>query len=295
MNRIARLITSIFVVSTLLLAGCEKTDANEDSTPLELFTSQTANNKTDTGKRVQKVDRVEKELQPNLVVDSNVHAENTVDFNTVEVIERIINYDEAFELLMKSRSIVEEVNEPQQGTVLLNGSITDFIYKKSSTGEFLSYDGNFLNYCSEEYNEKIRPSFQGDKIDYYFNADKYSKTTDLSFMKKDEALKEVKKTLVELGLSVSENYLCYSLDYKTLDKEEQVINIKDTDDNQKHTYTVDDECYYFEFNQDIHGQSVSRIAHGDINDINFFSGTRIDVYNGLEKQDKRIANLNGVR
>lgn len=118
-------------------------------------------------------------------------------------------------------------------------------------GDILNITSDGFNMLSDFYNS-IFYCFRLSSKDPEYNADKYAKTTDFEFMSREEALDTVTEKLEKCGVKLGEYEAeIYCLDYKTLEKEEQVIDVDGVAPKSewKDNWTENDNCYYITIRQ----------------------------------------------
>lgn len=100
-------------------------------------------------------------------------------------------------------------------------------------------------------------SFYVDKNAEEYNAEKYSKTSDLPFMSRTKAWDDLKNIMEEINIDLSnaKEKAVYSLDAATLQKEESCIDVEGNvvEEEKKPDWSEADEGYYYFFGQQIEG------------------------------------------
>lgn len=131
-------------------------------------------------------------------------------------------------------------------------------YYSDDSPQYAGKNGDILNITSDgfymlsDFYNSIYYSFHLSSKDPEYNADKYSKDTDFEFMSRKEALDVVVDKLEKCGVNLGEYKAeIYCLDYKTLEKEEQVIDEDGVAPKSewKDSWTEDDNCYYITIRQ----------------------------------------------
>ena len=66
-----------------------------------------------------------------------------------------------------------------------------------------------------------------------------------------------------MGISVDDQYKCFSLDHTLLAQEESVVDIDGNHDLEKYkdSWSSDDDCYYFVWNQHYDGSPIYHIFY----------------------------------
>lgn len=80
-----------------------------------------------------------------------------------------------------------------------------------------------------------------------YNADKYSLKDNLPFATREDAFKDIKTTLLSVGMDIGDNYKAYAMDHKTMKQEEYATDMDGNEDKRyyKPIWNEDDDCYYF--------------------------------------------------
>jgi hypothetical protein len=193
---------------------------------------------------------------------------------------------------------IDSFNAQSLSEILLKGSKINNSTNGKESIKFTTDDGKTL------YVENgISLRYQGHNFQYYKNVlhtiktDKYYNlnnftNNDLQFKTRDNATKDVSSIIESLGISSVTISNMYSLDYKTLQKQEEYLktksdlstNLKDPQITWKGNWTVNDDCYYMNFRYTIKGIPIVSINHGSIDNNTYISGSIINAYyseNGL--------------
>ena len=149
-------------------------------------------------------------------------------------------------------------------------------YKSREFGKYniIDYYGSDDEYLCCEISDCY---FANPLLDYYlncmntlpeyneYNMNKYSLTDTLSFASRNEIFKKIKAVYETIGVPISEEYEAYALDYNTLSKEENPVDVNDTirEDWKKENWTKKDDAYYFVLYQEIGGVPIRQIQYGD--------------------------------
>lgn len=106
----------------------------------------------------------------------------------------------------------------------------------------------------------IQNCFFIDKYSDNYNEELYSRTSDLSFMSREEAWENLKNNMKEMNLDVSgiREKAVYSLDVDTLQKEETCIDLDGNvvEKEMNPNWTKEDEGYYYFLTQEFEGLPV---------------------------------------
>ena len=87
-----------------------------------------------------------------------------------------------------------------------------------------------------------------------YNADLFQNGKEFPFKSIESAFLDVRQYLKEIGITIGEEYRCYSLDYETLRQEEVVY--EENGSSGKGEWTEADNAYYFAINQEANGLPI---------------------------------------
>lgn len=177
--------------------------------------------------------------------------------------EKIIFDETVTEIFGINQEDVIEENELELDDNLLG----KYIYKGITTedGSMLSYGGHYLDYVTQEYFYITNCIDRDIRVSEY-NLDRYAMDTDLDFMPYREAGEKMIAFMEKLGLTVSDQYVCYALDCDTLASQEDCTDEMGqwVKEQEKGEWTQEDECYLFLFHQEVEGITVSQAGYGNI-------------------------------
>ncbi|RDU24509.1 hypothetical protein [Anaerosacchariphilus polymeriproducens] len=100
---------------------------------------------------------------------------------------------------------------------------------------------------SSDYAMNVLNTIKSDPQYDDYNADLYLKDKNLAFMSQADAFNKVKSTLNKLNIEVSDRYVCYVMDYRIMEEQEDVKNAfgEEKKEEKKAQWTEDDNLYYF--------------------------------------------------
>lgn len=161
------------------------------------------------------------------------------------------------------------------------GKYTDH-WIETENGASMSYGGYYLQYLIPEYFYYTNCLNTDERLEDY-NMDQYEVNTDLDFMPYQEAAEKMKTFMEEIGFSVSDQYVCYALDYETLAQQEDCTDVMGewVEEDERGEWTKEDDCYLFEFHQEIEGIPVSKTGYGNMADTGNPNST-IEIFYGTK-------------
>lgn len=125
-----------------------------------------------------------------------------------------------------------------------------------------------FSYMKEDPWKYMINAFNADTNSEQYNADCYSVSSDLDFMDREAAWKEVQQGIEALGIDASQMDVLtiYSLDWQTMQREERCIDVNgNTVDEEKNPeWTQRDEGYYYYISQFWEGLPVATWASTEI-------------------------------
>lgn len=171
---------------------------------------------------------------------------------------------------MKDLSAGIQAPDPEKARDILMGT-AEIVGKNEEKGnywyegadnEVLSINDTSISY-STPFFVNISSCFRLEKNYSDYNADKYEVNKDLAFSSVKDAFSDIKEQLAEMGISVDDQYKCFSLDHTLLAQEESVVDIDGNQDleNYKDSWSSDDDCYNFVWNQHYDGSPIYHIFY----------------------------------
>lgn len=145
----------------------------------------------------------------------------------------------------------------------------DYVDEYNNKVLSLGNNSSFCSFCSgSNLSRYVNNSFVLIRGDEY-NADKYLTNKDFSFKSREESFKDIKNTLKSLGISITDTYKVYSLDYQTMKDEEFTIDMDGNEDVSAYNpnWNEDDNCYYFVVYQQYKGCNTYYYKNEAFNDI----------------------------
>lgn len=197
------------------------------------------------------------EVNANVINNCNI-TNGKVKTATAHLLQ--FDYNTCSEIFSKDKIVIES-EEIEEDTKEF-GKIT-VLSESYEDNSFLEVAGNYLSYTTPQYQKIINSFFYDERFDEY-NADKYLTSKDLKFMTIKEAQDKITQILLSLGIEVSEQYICYTLDYEIM-KEEEILYNKwgDILEGPSNTsWSEEDDCYIFQFKQDYDGMLINNTGYG---------------------------------
>lgn len=258
-------ITVLFML--LSCTSCSNVNANQKSSSQNKAVNHTVS--------VQKNPKhIKKNLGTNLSIDAAVEGSN---FNIAKVIKaKVMTADKnkIADILLKHDKIIKRARHVSDGSTTYEYDTADSTLEAGSSIFFATkFSDDYLPYllCTE-------------KGASWYSADKYSTTSDLPFMTRASAIARITKTLKSLGIFISKTYEGYSLDYKTMEKVQELDrknknvaeNMKGGSIKIKNNWSIDDDCYYFTFHPMFGGLPIDADSHG-LTDDTTTQGSNINI------------------
>jgi len=268
-----KMITAIILLLMLLVS----TSCQRKSTDNLGQSDSNAFSGTGTGGHIQK------QLVKNLAVNAAVNAPpNVQKLNTLIAMPLKLDSQKVQEL---ERMFIDNSKFTNQ---INNGEDK---YVQTEDGKVFAFEnGNYISLRTKKF-KYIDPIFNLPDQPYP-TADHFNKNKDLSFMPYQQAVNEVKKVLVSIGISVHDEVETYTLDHQTMqDLEEKLMNDKtlmSTEGNHlilKDQWSSEDDGYFMSIQNALDGIPVFSLNHGSIDTNTLVSGSFVYAYysqSGLE-------------
>lgn len=219
---------------------------------------------------------ISKVLTSGTVVEASVEIDSHVNLNelitySAEIVK--LDYDLLKQLLLADKEIVEE------GSQEMADARTDELYHYciASDGSSLSYTGEGFSFTNNNYALIQRIINAGD-----VDLTQFRDLEDLSFISQEDAEKNVKTTLDQLGLEVNDPPVCYTLNFASLQSICNQLNTlrKEAAGENLSLYTPlicneTDACYIFIYQINSEGLPISTQANGVFGDGSWTSGTSL--------------------
>lgn len=253
-----RLILLSILCGTLLLAGCggEKniSDKSEQMTIAAVDDSKYGDG-----------DTIHRQVDKNINIDAEINIPEslqTLKMKKVKAHRPNVNEKKIKEIFFsKNEKVSKNVDS---GYKCREFGKYDSIYYTRKDGSRLFYEPADIGYADFNKEYYLNCLFTDPQFEDY-NLNRYSQEKELSFEKKENVFKKIKKVFDTLNVPISEQYTAYALDHKQLKKEEKVM---DSDgnihtENGKKSWTKEDDAYYFILHQEINGVPIEKIGYGD--------------------------------
>lgn len=229
------LISTVLILCTIL-TGC-------NSTP-----SSHIKNSQNATKEILQMTHYKKDIN-GVIFDAEVFIGNNVtenDFVKTTASMVLTDGDQLKGKFFSDKKIEENhvnngINDLGKATIStsLMGENKSFLAYKNNSTFLLFRNNNFVSYINNSFHFTMN-------FDNY-NAHKYSTEKNFSFATQEEAFKNIKNTMLSVGLDIGNNYKAYALDYETMKEEEYAIDEygKVNKSLYKPSWTESDNCYYF--------------------------------------------------
>lgn len=248
------LIYLICILAALECGGCRKAD--------EELTDEALTTETSQPYHFPAADA--EEMEPVVFPSSYTKETDHVVFNT----EIIVNEEVSDHGLYKTTATYQTLDKEKAYNLLFGEiEIKDSWERDTEMGKEMYYVGNqmheslymiknHLGMTKGTIFSYVLHSFhlEGDN----YNADLYLTGETFEFKRIDEAYRELSDVLSELGLDITGQYNCYSLDYKTMEENEYVAAVDEEKarEEYKDSWTKDDNGYFFAVHQTLQGCTV---------------------------------------
>ncbi len=246
-------ISAICIAAVIFLYGRMQVDYGEYEGKEEKATSQEGVQEkiTEFPRRYQKKVDEKLKFDVEVVCDEGI-AEKGIPKANASVVS--LNQQSLYEYFMgESGNVQKEIIDNYADIDGTTGILTSYTDDKGS--ELWVADKESV--YGEALTDYIYNSFCVDKNADEYNAEKYSKTSDLSFMSRTKAWDVLKDSMEKMNIDLSnarENAV-YSLDAATLQEEESCIDVEGNvvEEEKKPDWSEDDEGYYYFLGQQVEG------------------------------------------
>lgn len=215
-------------------------------------------------------------------INNNLYIDATVDkgykgqhtFYTYSAKPFEFDPDKTQSILLKNANIIKKASYSEAKTY------------KTSSGSMLSIMqmGN-LNYTTTHFFNTYYSIFHR-QSDKWKNDNKYPRFTDLKFESYQAAINKANDLLKELGMDNEQLTVIYSLDYKTMQEQQKILDEHGRFQNPrtgkkdplKTDWSEKDDCYMMVFSTTIDGFPISTYSHGSVDDDSFVGGSDLEMY-----------------
>ncbi len=201
---------------------------------------------------------VKKKLGGNLSVDAVVEAPTVLpkEAGIIQAKKTTLENKEKVMAMLFPNQTLSKVDERQLKSQ--NGQTLVQEYFKSSNKGFFVWSGNSLN-CGQNLMFDIQEAFSLSDS----SSQKLYPAKDLTFMTQKDAEKKARDLLTLLGVTASNDFQTFALDYQTMNQE-QIRHQKETasaalEFGKKQVlrkWAQADDCYCFQFHQEVNGISI---------------------------------------
>ena len=204
---------------------------------------------------------IKKSLGTNLSIGADIDSRGVVD--AVKILKAkafTVNKDKLVDALIKPNKVIKTAQHGKGNSISFEYITADSTLEAGSEIFFeTTFCKDYLPYllCT-------------DKTASWYSADQYSRTSNLPFATRASAVAAITKMLKSLGVNISQTYEGYSLDYKTMEKVQQ-LDKKDKDIAEnikggaimiKSHWSADDDLYYFIFHPRFGSLMIDQDNHG---------------------------------
>lgn len=292
----------VSIVVSMVLSACSDRQLNSDPSMSSAFAgseseapySSANNNSSDNGISGNSV--INCTLDSGVVVDATVQLSPTVDFSHLSVYDgelQRLSIDPVIDEL-----VGEEYSEMRQETKESAFSDAEYIQLEKPDGTILSCSESALSFTSPQLGD-IESYLWLERGASNYNGAAFLTGKEFAFGTQQECFKEIRETLNSLGVSVCDDYICYSVDNNVLTEEAErykenllsrarEIGLLAEDgspiseeelyqDLPDPSYTVDDDCYYYVLFPSVNGVPITREDTGIFENGGLISGSIIEV------------------
>ncbi len=243
------------------------------------------------------ISTIQRTLSSGVTIDAKVSIPANVDFSALKSYQgtlQRLDINAVRDDLLGADTEIQETREETRDSRFPDAT---YILYEAPDGSHLSSGEDMLVYFSpsmsdEDFYLRLEPCAE-------YNGDVFLTGRELSFGTRQESLEKVKSVIEKLGVSVSDEYLCYTVDHETLREEaqryraEQIERAQETgvtnEDGTSMTeedilegfpdpnYTEEDDCYCFKLFASADGFSITRVENGSAENGSFTPGSIIEA------------------
>ncbi len=252
----------LIIVMSFLILGCGSEKENNEVGEVASSEEET-HNRDEQIELSQEFPQTYEEIIGNTKFDLQINVDNRKQIDSlVEARAGLIatNRETAFQKLYEGITEYEVFEYPDN--IDENGEKTTMISyaDANSTGLGFGPYSSTVNFMKLDLTKYILSSFNLQKGELY-NANQYSTTNQLGFMSREAAVEQVEQDLIEMGIDIEYIHNTYALDYQTLEREEEHIDIygNKSQTDYKEQWSNEDECYYITMRQQYKGVPVLHV------------------------------------
>lgn len=199
--------------------------------------------------------------EQNIVFKTTIVADHQHEFVQASCVPLTIDQEKVKDKMVQDEYILDPQIVVEEEDVIVYSGLNESELVLSS---------NYVSYVKSYEKNSVSAAFPHclvlEKRNPQYNADLYPEK-EFEFLSIQEAYNQVEKLLDELGISSRDlSYNVYSLDYKTLEAEEEIINLDGEYDfdHYKSEWTEKDNSYYFAVFQQYNGINLYRKYHESV-------------------------------
>lgn len=162
---------------------------------------------------------IQQTLSSGVTIDAKVSIPANVDFSALKSYQGTLQRLDINAVKDDLLGAGTEIQETREETRDSRFSDVEYILLETPDGSFISSTGDMLSYSSASKSDGnfylwLEPGTE-------YNGDTFLTDREFSFGTRQECFKKVKATIEKLGVSISDEYLCYTIDHETLMAEAQ--------------------------------------------------------------------------
>ncbi|GHU41852.1 hypothetical protein FACS1894111_04810 [Clostridia bacterium] len=162
-----------------------------------------------------------------------------------------LNQEESYQCFMGKSTNVNESKDKKGRD--WTGEAENYSVYEDKAGNYLYLSQTNASYGKNPESAYIINSFYPDKSTDQYNADQFSTISDLSFLNREQAWRNVESVLEKMGLDTStvQKKTAYSLDWETLKKGEQCLDVNgnEVESEKNPNWSKANEGYYYYIGQ----------------------------------------------
>lgn len=240
---------------------------------------------------------IQRTLSSGVTIDAKVSIPANVDFSALKSYQGILqrlDINAVKDDLLGAGTEIQETREETRGSRF---SDAEYMLFETPDGSSISSTGDMLSYSSTSKADvafylRLEPGTE-------YNGDAFLTDREFSFGTRQECFEKVKSLIGKLGVSVSDEYLCHTIDHETLTVEaqqyraEQIERARETgvtnEDGTSMTeedvlkgfpdpdYTAEDDCYSFKLFASAGGFPITRVENGSAENGSLTPGSMIEA------------------
>ena len=222
---------------------------------------------------------IQRTLSCGAAVNAVISCPGSVDFSSLSSYSGTLHsFDpEAVKnVLLGEGEIPCQKDEAAAGS-LIPGAV--YHYFTGEDGQSLMVQGETVTYDKDGLYSSVAPWLHLDKADGLYNGDLFPADKDLPFASRQQAYEELLQVLGKLGVEVSSQYDCYTVEESALQKAEQRLEETSPAEMPEEGGAEPEsrECYFYRLYTDIQGVPVTAHENGSVDKGTYLPGTTIEA------------------